>query len=90
MKSAHHRDSLAREENIVGFEMEAAGVSEILSSLVINGICDYSDSHKSKEWQDYAAASGASCAKALLDCLAHTPYGRCKLFTPLLLHVGYS
>ncbi|KAJ0418889.1 nucleoside phosphorylase domain-containing protein [Aspergillus carlsbadensis] len=80
MKSAHHRDRLAREESIVGFEMEGAGVGEVLSSVVIKGVCDYADSHKNKEWQDYAAASGAGCAKALLECLTQTTYERCAVF----------
>ncbi|GMG12724.1 unnamed protein product [Aspergillus oryzae] len=79
MKSAYHRDRLAREEHIIGFEMEGAGVCEVLSSLVIKGVCDYADSHKNKEWQDYAAASGASCAKALLECLTCTTYEECEL-----------
>ena len=34
--------------------------------LVIRGICDYSDSHKSKEWQGYAAMVAAAYAKDLL------------------------
>lgn len=34
--------------------------------LVIRGICDYSDSHKNKIWQPYAAATAAAYAKALL------------------------
>ncbi|KAL5333638.1 nucleoside phosphorylase domain-containing protein [Aspergillus crustosus] len=74
MKSASHRDRLARDEDIIGFEMEGAGVCEILSSLTIKGVCDYADSHKHKDWQDYAAACGASCAMALLECLTQTTY----------------
>ena len=34
--------------------------------LVIRGICDYSDSHKSKEWQGYAAIVAAAYAKDVL------------------------
>jgi hypothetical protein len=34
--------------------------------LVIRGICDYSDSHKNKEWQGYAAMAAAAYAKDLL------------------------
>ncbi|KAL4883937.1 hypothetical protein BJY04DRAFT_183537 [Aspergillus karnatakaensis] len=80
MKSASHRDKLAREENIVGFEMEGAGICESLASLVIKGVCDYADSHKNKEWQDYAAASGAACAKAFLECLTSITYHKCALY----------
>ncbi|KAL6857555.1 Ankyrin repeat A protein 2 [Amphichorda felina] len=34
--------------------------------LIIRGICDYSDSHKNKEWQGYAAMAAAAYAKDLL------------------------
>lgn len=46
--------------------MEAAGLMDILPCLPIQGICDYSDSHKSKEWQRYAAATVAAYARELL------------------------
>ncbi|KAL2813585.1 nucleoside phosphorylase domain-containing protein [Aspergillus granulosus] len=69
MKSADHRDQLARKSGIVGFEMEGAGVCNSLSCLILKGACDYADSHKNKVWQDYAAASAAACTKALLECL---------------------
>lgn len=35
--------------------------------LVIRGICDYSDTHKNKEWQGYAAMTAAALAKDLLS-----------------------
>ena len=38
--------------------------------LVIRGICDYSDTHKNKEWQGYAAATAAAYAKELLNTIA--------------------
>ena len=34
--------------------------------LIIRGICDYADSHKSKIWKPYAAAVAAAYAKELL------------------------
>jgi hypothetical protein len=46
--------------------MEAAGLMNQLPCLVIRGICDYADSHKSKRWQDYAALTAAAYAKILL------------------------
>ncbi|RVD84933.1 uncharacterized protein DFL_003269 [Arthrobotrys flagrans] len=66
MKHGITRDCLAREKNVLCFEMEAAGVMDELPSLVIRGICDYSDSHKNKVWQPYAALSAAAFAKELL------------------------
>ena len=38
--------------------------------LVIRGICDYSDTHKKKNWQPYAAATAAAYAKELLGVIA--------------------
>ncbi|KAG9526562.1 Pfs, NACHT and ankyrin domain protein, partial [Aureobasidium melanogenum] len=66
MKDASLRDTYANEKGIMCFEMEAAGLMNHLSCLVIRGICDYSDSHKNKEWQGYAAMTAAAYAKDLL------------------------
>lgn len=66
MKNALHRDSLAAEKDVLCFEMEAAGLMNHFPCLVIRGICDYSDSHKNKEWQGYAAMIAAAYAKDLL------------------------
>ncbi|KAF4903089.1 Ankyrin repeat domain-containing protein 50 [Colletotrichum viniferum] len=70
IKSARHRDELAKKHNIICYEMEAAGLSDNFSSIVIRGICDYADSHKNKEWQRYAAATAAAYAKELLSAIA--------------------
>ncbi|KAE8139545.1 hypothetical protein BDV38DRAFT_280898 [Aspergillus pseudotamarii] len=43
--------------------MEAAGLMDNFPCLVIRGICDYADSHKNKDWQEYAAATAAAYAK---------------------------
>lgn len=69
IRSAKQRDLLAMKHRILCFEMEAAGVMGIMPCLVIRGICDYSDSHKNKIWQEYAAATAASYAKLLLSNL---------------------
>lgn len=71
MKSAIRRDKVAETEGIIAFEMEAAGIWEHQPCLVVKGVCDYADSHKNKKFQDYAAATAASVAKALLRL--HTP-----------------
>jgi ankyrin repeat protein len=67
MKSGEHRDTIARENDIIAFEMEGAGVWEDLPCIIVKGVCDYADSHKNKIWQNYAAAAAASAAKAFLD-----------------------
>ncbi|KAL5610428.1 hypothetical protein FOBRF1_006545 [Fusarium oxysporum] len=69
MKDALIRDALARKRDVLCFEMEAAGLI-YFPSLVIRGICDYSDSHRNKEWQGYAAMAAAAYAKDLLRLLS--------------------
>ncbi|KAF5660118.1 ankyrin repeat [Fusarium heterosporum] len=67
MKDALVRDKLGKEKGILCFEMEAAGLMNHFPCLVIRGICDYSDSHKNKEWQGYAAMVAAAYARDLLN-----------------------
>ncbi|KAK6502573.1 hypothetical protein TWF506_003152 [Arthrobotrys conoides] len=76
MKDGRTRDRLAKELDIYCFEMEAAGLMDGFGCLVIRGICDYSDSHKNKQWQGYAAAMAAAYAKALLDIVPKTGKGK--------------
>jgi nucleoside phosphorylase len=66
MKDASIRDALIEKEDVLCFEMEAAGLMGRFPCLVIRGICDYSDTHKNKVWQGYAAATAAAYAKELL------------------------
>lgn len=66
LKDAERRDELAKEKDVLCFEMEAAGLMNNFPCLVIRGICDYSDSHKNKEWQGYAAMAAAAYATDLL------------------------
>lgn len=67
IKDARTRDELAKPLGVLCFEMEAAGLMNQLSCLVIRGICDYADSHKNKDWQGYAALTAAAYAKELLS-----------------------
>ncbi|KAJ0108751.1 hypothetical protein J7T55_011242 [Diaporthe amygdali] len=48
-------------------EMEAAGVDINSNCLVIRGISDYADSHKSDLWRSYAAGKAAVFARELLN-----------------------
>ncbi|OQD64646.1 hypothetical protein PENPOL_c007G05583 [Penicillium polonicum] len=69
IKDAELRDSI--DENLGGkvlcVEMEAAGLTNDFPCIVIRGICDYADERKNDEWQPYAAAVAAACARALLE-----------------------
>ncbi|GKT47769.1 uncharacterized protein ColSpa_07950 [Colletotrichum spaethianum] len=66
MKSGEDRDRIARQHDIIAFEMEGAGVWDEAPCIVVKGVCDYADSHKNKKWQTYAAATAASVMKAIL------------------------
>jgi nucleoside phosphorylase len=66
MKHGTTRDKIAKEEGVICFEIEAAGLMDNFRCLVIRGICDYADSHKNKIWQPYAAATAAAFARVLL------------------------
>ncbi|KAL4811582.1 hypothetical protein BDW67DRAFT_41010 [Aspergillus spinulosporus] len=66
IKDSETRDRLAQQHKILCFEMEAAGLINKLPTLVIQGICDYCDSHKQKQWQGYAALTAAAYTKLLL------------------------
>ncbi|KAK1837730.1 g-protein beta wd-40 repeats containing, partial [Colletotrichum chrysophilum] len=66
IKHGKTRDRLATELGALCFEMEAAGLQDF-PCLIVRGICDYSDSHKNKKWQEYSAATAAAFAKELLS-----------------------
>ncbi|KAF4833518.1 Ankyrin-1 [Colletotrichum siamense] len=69
MKHGQTRHHLAHELDVLCFEMEAAGLMDSFPCLVVRGICDYSDSHKANQWQEYAAATAAAYTKELLSVI---------------------
>lgn len=76
MKSGMDRDKIARDEGVIAFEMEGAGIWEEVPCIIVKSVCDYADSHKSKGWQSFAAATSAAAAKALLRRYAKTNTAR--------------
>ncbi|KAF3229698.1 hypothetical protein TWF106_000148 [Orbilia oligospora] len=70
VKNEKLRDSIAKRlsDKVLCIEMEAAGLVGI-PAIVIRGICDYADSNKNDEWQEYAAAVAAACTKELLGLI---------------------
>ena len=66
MKSGEHRDQFAEQYGVIAFEMEAAGIWDEIPCIVVKGVCDYADSHKSKSWQPFAAATAAAVTKSIL------------------------
>ncbi|KAJ3482573.1 hypothetical protein NLG97_g7531 [Lecanicillium saksenae] len=69
MRDATTRDRLRDEFDLIGLEMEAAGVINAIPVGVIRGVCDYGDRGKNKQWQPYAAAVAAAYAKQLLQMM---------------------
>ncbi|KAI1747267.1 hypothetical protein F4782DRAFT_543632 [Xylaria castorea] len=65
-KNSIIRDRLSENENVLCFEMEAVGLMNHFPCLVVRGICDYSDTHKNKQWQNYAAITATAYAKDIL------------------------
>jgi nucleoside phosphorylase len=63
------RERLRKDLGARFVEMEPGGLMDEFSCLVIQGICDYADSHKNKRWQPYAAATAAAYAKELLSII---------------------
>jgi len=71
IKSAKIRDQLScKFHGALCFEMGAAGLMDVFLCLVIRGICNYSDSHKNNDWQEYAAATAAAYAREILLSMA--------------------
>lgn len=68
--SSAKRNDLYKNLGIICFDRIAAGIVGHQQALVIRGICDYSDSHGDKKWQNYAAATAAAYAKEVLLSLA--------------------
>ncbi|KAL3452342.1 hypothetical protein BJX65DRAFT_303177 [Aspergillus insuetus] len=67
IKDGHTRDKINNAlEGVLCFEMEAAGVVNLLPCLVVRGICDYADSHKNKAFQPFAASAAATVAREIL------------------------
>ncbi|KAL7948570.1 hypothetical protein V8C42DRAFT_254682 [Trichoderma barbatum] len=72
VEDASLRDIAAAEDDMLCFEMEAAGLTSHLPCLVIRGISHYSDSHKNNKWEGYAAMAAAAYAKDLLCQISST------------------
>ncbi|KAK4071255.1 uncharacterized protein Triagg1_6286 [Trichoderma aggressivum f. europaeum] len=67
VKSGKHRDEIAKHYGVLAFETEAAGVWDELPCIIIKSISNYADGHENKHWQNFAAATAASVAKALME-----------------------
>ncbi|XP_070537224.1 uncharacterized protein [Ptychodera flava] len=71
MRNAEVRNAIAEAENIIGFEMENAGVAtaadmEDKRCMFVRGVCDHSDEGKEKSWQPFAALAAAAVTKSII------------------------
>ena len=67
LRSGVDRDAIAKEHDVIAFEMEGSGIWDSLPTIVIKSACDYADAHKNKDWQTYAAATAAATLIAVLE-----------------------
>ncbi|KAH8669114.1 nucleoside phosphorylase domain-containing protein [Xylariales sp. PMI_506] len=96
IQDGEERDKLSsRFYNAICFDMEALPATVQTNCLVIRGISDYADSHKSYVWQPYAAATAAAFARQLLKDMPpkeiqRIPYRALSVSTMSSLEYGGS
>ena len=74
LKNPIKRDELREKFKIKAVEMESSGIADAtwnreIGYLAIRGICDYCDSKKGDDWQDYAAIIAAAYTRALIESI---------------------
>ncbi|WP_353933034.1 hypothetical protein WJM97_10820 [Okeanomitos corallinicola TIOX110] len=74
LKNPQKRDLLRDQFGVKAIEMEGSGVADAtwnhgIGYLVVRGICDYCDEHKSDTWQQYAAVTAAAYVRTLLSSM---------------------
>ena len=75
LKSPKRRDLLRDSFGVKAVEMEGSGTADAAwmsqaQHFVVRGICDYCDSRKGDDWQNYAAAAAAGYVAAILRMIA--------------------
>lgn len=92
VKDAAIRESIVQDagEECICLEMEAAGLMNSFPCLVVRGICDYADSHKSDRWQRYAAATAAAYAKEFLGVLPGEDLAKTEKAADIVSHLQNS
>ena len=74
LKRPAKRDELRQKFGVKAVEMEGSGIADATwdhgkGYLVVRGTCDYCDSHKNDDWQEYAAAVAAGYTRALIESI---------------------
>ena len=74
LKNPLKRDELREKFKVKAVEMESSGIADAtwnreIGYLAIRGICDYCDSNKGDDWQEYAAVIAAAYTRALIESI---------------------
>jgi internalin A len=74
LKRPAKRDDLRQKFGVKAVEMEGSGIADASWNhdkgyLVVRGTCDYCDSRKNDDWQEYAAAVAAGYTRALIESI---------------------
>lgn len=74
LKSPKRRDLLRDSFGVKAVEMEGSGTADAAwmsqaQHFVVRGICDYCDTRKGDDWQNYAAAAAAGYVAAILGMI---------------------
>ncbi|KAL6892115.1 WD40 repeat-like protein [Trichoderma evansii] len=69
LRSGTYRDHLARRHGLLAFEMEGAAIWEEFPCIIVKGVSNYADGHWNSDssWQQFAAATAAATARALIE-----------------------
>lgn len=69
LKSGTYRDEIAQRHRLLAFEMEGAGIWDELPCIIVKGVSNYADGHWNADssWQQFAAATAAATARALIE-----------------------
>jgi hypothetical protein len=75
LKNPIRRDQLRNEHRAKAVEMEGSGIADLawtrsIEYFVVRGICDYCDTNKRDDWQDYASVVAAAYTRVLLSSVS--------------------
>ena len=67
-RSGVDRDAMAKEDNVIAFEIASSGIWDNLPTVLIKSAAHYADCHGNKDhWKTYAAATAAATLVSVLE-----------------------
>ncbi|KAJ5772935.1 hypothetical protein N7457_007831 [Penicillium paradoxum] len=89
------KDAVVREKlnksfdgHVLCIETGAAGLIDHFPCIVICGICNYADAQANADWEEYAAAIAAACAKEFLEFVQPSQFDGERSMKELRIMVG--